>query len=127
MTDPNKDDTYKTIEERITRVKKPYVQFSKKIIFILILNLAIIEAFFMYMVYTTGDTSILPYLITGIAATIVTGVIWYLKNSEAEKKYRIDAEVERMKLQGIIPKEAFDEKLSDISNDIQDDSEDPVG
>lgn len=108
------------LDVRLENVKKPYVQFSKKIIFVLLSNLIIIEAFFMYMVYKTEDTSILPYLITGIAATIITGVIWYLKNSEAEKKCRIDAEIERMKFQGIIPKEAFDDKLS---NEIIEDSE----
>lgn len=77
---------------------KPYVQFSKKIIRFCILNLMIIEAFAMYMIFVTRDTAVLPYLITSLAVQFLGCVVWYLKNSEAEKKARIDAEMERMRL-----------------------------
>lgn len=106
-------------DNRLEEVKKPYVQFSKKMIAFLIINLLVIEAFVMYMIFITKDTSTMPYLITGIAATIVTSFVWYFKNSEAEKRARIDAEVERMKLQGKVPIEAFDKALSDIGDKIE--------
>ena len=106
-------------DKRLDEVKKPYVQFSKKMIAFLIINLLVIEAFVMYMIFITRDTSTMPYLITGIAATIVTSFVWYFKNSEAEKRARIDAEVERMKMQGKVPIEAFDKALSDINDKIE--------
>lgn len=120
MLKVNNNEPKDEVNNRIDKVKKPYVQFSKKIVGLLIGNLIVIELFVMYMTYITRDTSSMPYLITGIAVTMATGVIWYLKNSEAEKKARIDAEVERMKFLGVIPK-AFDTILSNSNeNDIPD-------
>jgi hypothetical protein len=113
----------KYCDDRLEEVKKPYTQFSKKIITFCFVNLIIVEAFVMVMVVISSDTSVLPYFITSLMVTLLGAIVWYLKNSEAEKKARIDAEVERMKLQGRIPKEAFDKALSDISNKIESEPE----
>lgn len=113
LKNTNKIDVNKQIEE----VKKPYVQFSKKMVGFLLGNMLVIELFVMFMIYTTKDTSSMPYLITGIAATALGGGIWYMKNSEAEKKARISAEVERMKFLKVIP-EAFDDVLSESNENV---------
>lgn len=83
---------------QIQEFTKPYVQFSKRVIRFCILNLIAIEIFVMFMVFITKDTGVLPYLITSLAVQFLGCVVWYLKNSEAEKKVRIEAEIERMKL-----------------------------
>lgn len=106
-------------DNRLDEVKKPYMQFSKKMIVFCIINLLIIELFVMVMVVLTKDTSVLPYFITSLAVQFLGVGVWYLKNSEAEKRARIDAEVERMKLQGKVPIEAFDKALSDIGDKIE--------
>lgn len=86
-------------EKNIEEVTKPYVQFSKKLISFLLVNLIVIELFTMGMCIWLKDLSPVPYLITSIAATMLSGVIWYLKNSEAEKKARINAEIEKLKIE----------------------------
>lgn len=106
-------------DKRLDEVKKPYVQFSKKMIVFCIVNLLAVELFVMIMVVLTKDTSVLPYFITSLAVQFLGCCVWYFKNSEAEKRARIDAEVERMKLQGKIPIEAFDKALSDINDKIE--------
>lgn len=99
---------------QIKRVSKPYTQFSKQFVKWSLVNLIIIEIFVMVMIYRTGDTSQLAYLITGLAVEMLGVGIWYMKNSEAEKKARINAEVERMKMSGIVG-EPFDTQM-DYSN-----------
>lgn len=94
----NKD----TEETKIDNISKPYTQFSKKIIAFLLGNLIVIEVFVMSMCIWLRDMSPVPYLITSIAATILSGIVWYLKNSEAEKKARIQAEVDKMKIRNAI-------------------------
>lgn len=106
-------------DARLGEVEKPYVQFSKKMIVFCIVNLLIIEIFVMVMVVITNDTSVLPYFITSLCVQFLGVGVWYLKNSEAEKRARIDAEVERMKMQGKVPKEAFDKMLSDVNELIE--------
>lgn len=78
--------------------EKKYVQFSKKVVMLCIANLFLIEFFSMWMIIKFGDTSQLSYLITAIAAECLGCVIWYMKNSETEKKARIQAEVDMKKL-----------------------------
>lgn len=85
-------------EEKLAHTAKPYVQFSKRMISFLIGNLIVIELFVMFMVVKTYDMTPVPYLVTSIAATLLGGVIWYMKNSEAEKKARISAEIEKFKI-----------------------------
>lgn len=91
----------KYIDNRIDEVSGNYVQFSKKFVLLCILNLVMIEIFAMVMIFKTNDTSQISYLITSIAATCLSVGIFYMKNSESEKKARINAEIERMKLEGI--------------------------
>lgn len=110
-------------DNRLEEVKKPYMQFSKKMITFCIVNLLIVEAFVMVMVTISKDTSVLPYFITSLAVQFLGCCVWYFKNSEAEKRARIDAEVERMKLQGKVPKEAFDKALSAIGDKIESEPE----
>lgn len=86
-------------KKNIEEVTKPYVQFSKKLVSFLLVNLIVIELFTMGMCVWLRDLSPVPYLITSIAATMLSGVIWYLKNSEAEKKARINAEIEKLKIE----------------------------
>ena len=105
-------------DNRLEEVKKPYTQFSKRIIAFCFVNLLAVEIFVMVMVVLTRDTSVLPYFITSIVVQMLGAIIWYLKNSEAEKKARISAEVERMKLGGV-PKESFDKILSDITDKVE--------
>ena len=95
---------------------KPYIQFSKKIIRFCILNLIIIEVFVMYMIFVTKDTGVLPYLITSLAVQFLGCVVWYLKNSEAEKKSRIEAEMERMRLVSKNAASTVMEKVRGVTN-----------
>lgn len=85
-------------DKKIESVSKPYVQFSKKVIAFLLINLIVIEVFTMFICIWLRDLSPVSYLITSIAATMLSGVIWYMKNSEAEKKARINAEIEKYKV-----------------------------
>lgn len=120
MLKVNNNEPKDEVNSQIDKVKKPYVQFSKKMMTFFLGNMLFIELFVMYMIFTTKDTSTMPYLITGIAAAAMGVGVWYLKNSEAEKKARINAEVERMKFLGVIPK-AFDTVLSNSNeNDTPD-------
>ena len=109
-TTSNNKDT-EEYDNRIEKVSKPYTQFSKKIVLLCVLNLIMIEMFAMWMIYKSGDTSVISYLITSIAVECIAAVVWYMKNSEAEKKARISAEVERMKTMKILPK-PFDTEIS---------------
>ena len=76
----------------------------------------------MFMIFTTKDTSVLPYLITSLAVQFLGCVIWYLKNSEAEKKVRIEAEMERMKL---VSKNAVTTIIDKVKSDIEDVESEP--
>lgn len=96
-------------KEKVESVSKPYVQFSKKIIAFLLINLIIIEVFTMFICIWLRDLSPVSYLITSIAATMLSGVIWYMKNSEAEKKARINAEIEKYKVDKNLEFEIEDE------------------
>lgn len=87
-----------TSKDRIESISKKYTQFSKKVVAFCLINLVAIELFAMVMIARTGDTSQIGFLITSIAVECVGCVIWYMKNSEGEKKARIQAEIERAKL-----------------------------
>jgi hypothetical protein len=79
-------------------IEKKYTQFSKKVVLMCVFNLFAIEIFSMVMMWKTQDTSQISYLITSIAVECLGCVVWYMKNSETEKKTRIQAEVEKEKL-----------------------------
>lgn len=93
------------LQETYQKVSKPYVQFSKKIIGMLICNLFFIEVFAAVMAWRCADTTLTGILVTSVAVECLGGVIWYMKNSEAEKKARVEASIERMKL---LSKEVLD-------------------
>lgn len=92
--------------------EKKHIQFSKKVVTMCVANLIAIEVFAMVMIYRTGDTSQLMYLITAIAAECLGSVIWYMKNSETEKKEKIRAEVERLRVE-------FQKNLNNPENPIE--------
>lgn len=92
---------HRTYEKRsrVQEVEKKYVQFSKKVVFLCLLNLIAIEVFAMVLIWQTKDTSQISYLITSIAVECLGGIIWYMKNSEAEKTARIQAEVDMARME----------------------------
>lgn len=92
--------TSRTSKDKIEGISKKYTQFSKKVVLICLFNLLAIELFAMVMIWRTGDTSQISFLVTAIAAECLACVVWYMKNSEGEKKARIQAEIERMKHEG---------------------------
>lgn len=77
---------------------KKYVQTSKKVVAFCLLNLLVIEIYTMIMAAVNKDMSIVGYLITAVAAECLATVVWYMKNSEAEKTARIQMEIEEIKL-----------------------------
>jgi hypothetical protein len=85
-------------EDSEDKVTKKYTQFSKKVVALCIVNLFAIEVFAMYMIAKTDATDQISYLVTAIAAECLACVVWYMKNSEGEKKARIQAEIEKEKL-----------------------------
>ena len=86
-------------DERIlSELSKGYTQFSKRVVLLCVTNLIVIEIFSMWMIYSTLDTTQISYLITSIALECLGAIIWYMKNSEAEKKARIASEIEKMKI-----------------------------
>ena len=87
----------RTSKDKIEGISKKYTQFSKKVVLICLINLFAIELFAMVMIWRTGDTSQISFLVTAIAAECLACVVWYMKNSEGEKKARIQAEIEKMK------------------------------
>lgn len=107
--------------------EKKYIQFSKIVVAMCLINLFVIEFFSMWMIYRFGDTSQISYLITAIAAECLACVVWYMKNSEAEKKARIQAEVDKAKLDAEV--RSLDESISgeDLSGDTGFEESDGVG
>lgn len=102
-----------------TEKPKKHVQFSKKVVILCISNLFLIEFFSMWMIFKFGDTSQLSYLITAIAAECLGCVIWYMKNSETEKKARIQAEVDMKKIDNYPVNQKEDNSFNDRSyNDM---------
>lgn len=69
--------------------KKKRMEFSKIIIFIAgIVELAII-LFSCFMVWRTGDTSILGYLIPSVSVVSSTGVAFYFNKAKLENKIKL--------------------------------------
>lgn len=69
--------------------KKKKFEFSKIIIFIAgIVELAII-LFSCFMVWRTGDTSILGYLIPSVSIVSSTGVAFYFNKAKLENKIKL--------------------------------------
>lgn len=102
-----------------TEKPKKHVQFSKKVVILCTSNLFLIEFFSMWMIFKFGDTSQLSYLITAIAAECLGCVIWYMKNSETEKKARIQAEVDMKKIDNYPVNQKEDNSFNDRSyNDM---------
>lgn len=117
-------DTYDELNSRIQKSTKRYVQFSKKMMTFFIILLLAIVIFAMVMSVVLLSEGIVNSLITCIAVTVLGAAIWYFKNSEAEKKSRITAEVERMKLEyrksGEIIDEPFDKVLAELNKPVED-------
>lgn len=111
MSDKEKEQEEKK-ESIINKLYNRYSQFSKFVVAFCTLNLVVVEAYIMILLWKTKDTSQISYLVTSIAATCLGTVIWYMKNSESEKKARIAAEVERMKVSGEISDIPFDIMLN---------------
>lgn len=93
------------INRRWNKTSKPYTQTSKKIVGFCLLNFLIVELFAMVMVWKTSEMEVISILITSIAVTCLGAIIWYMKNSEAEKKARINMELERMKINKVLSNE----------------------
>lgn len=100
------------------RAEKKYVQFSKKVVMLCIANLFLIEFFTMWMIIKFGDTSQLSYLVTAIAAECLGCVIWYMKNSETEKKARIQAEVDMKKIDSETVSQSQEYCVEETDSDI---------
>lgn len=114
------EDTFEDkLQETYQKVSKPYVQFSKKIIGMLICNLFFIEVFAAVMAWRCADTTLTGILVTSVAVECLGGVIWYMKNSEAEKKARVGASIERMKL---LSKEVLDKITLSAVEDISEET-----
>ena len=92
-------------------MKKPKIEFSKKIFIFVAAVTVIVTAFTMYMVWETKDISPLIYLIPAIFAEMGTGTGFYywkarcenLKKMEMEYKkeglstYEIENQIEELK------------------------------
>lgn len=87
---------------KLNKSKKPkrYIQKSQIFIFILLILLLSIVIYAMIMGVVLRSTNIVIYLVTSIAATALGATIWYMKNSESEKKARFQYMIERDKLSG---------------------------
>lgn len=115
------------ISRRWDKTSKPYIQTSKKVVMFCLFDFLIVEIFTMVMIWRTAATDQIMYLITSIAITCLGAVIWYMKNSEAEKKARINVELERMKLKKVLKENAKeeDEDTEDVAPEgVIDDTQD---
>ncbi|WP_187695381.1 hypothetical protein [Biomaibacter acetigenes] len=65
------------------------MEFSKKIFAGVALGTVIIVAFSMVVIWKTGDTSPLAYIIPGIFAELATATGFYYKKAEAENKIKL--------------------------------------
>ena len=101
------------INRRWNKTSKPYTQTSKKVVAFCLINFLIVEIFTMIMIWKTGDTEQIMYLVTSIAVTCLGTIIWYMKNSEAEKKARINMELEKLKMSKALCEEEEDTEDED--------------
>lgn len=69
--------------------RKKGMEFSKKIFAGVALGTVIIIVFSMVIVWRTGDTSPLAYIIPGIFAELATATGFYYKKAEAENKIKL--------------------------------------
>lgn len=106
------------INRRWNKTSKPYTQTSKKVVGFCLIDFLIVEIFAMIMIWRTGDTEQIMYLITSIAITCLGAVIWYMKNSEAEKKARINMELERLKMSKAFHSESCNDDDIDVDVDV---------
>lgn len=69
--------------------KKKGMEFSKKIFAGVAMGTVIIVIFSMVIVWRTGDTSPLAYIVPGIFAELATATGFYYKKAEAENKIKL--------------------------------------
>ena len=78
--------------------KKPFLQFSKIILGFLLLNILFIEIYSLRLMEEQKNLTSLYALIGLAGGETITGVIWYMKNSAAEKVALANKEIQLIKL-----------------------------
>lgn len=70
-------------------MRKRKVEFSKKIFVGVAIGTALIVIFSLVIVWKTGDTSPLTYIIPAMFAELATATGFYYKKAEAENKIKL--------------------------------------
>jgi hypothetical protein len=70
-------------------MRKRRVEFSKKIFVGVAISTALIVIFSLVIVWKTGDTSPLTYIIPAMFAELATATGFYYKKAEAENKIKL--------------------------------------
>lgn len=70
-------------------MRKRKVEFSKKIFVGVAISTALIVIFSLVIVWKTGDTSPLTYIIPAMFAELATATGFYYKKAEAENKIKL--------------------------------------
>lgn len=70
-------------------MRKRKVEFSKKIFVGVAISTALIVIFSLVIVWKTGDTSPLTYIIPAMFAELATATCFYYKKAEAENKIKL--------------------------------------
>jgi hypothetical protein len=70
-------------------MRKRRVEFSKKIFVGVAISTALIVIFSLVIVWKTGDTSLLTYIIPAMFAELATATGFYYKKAEAENKIKL--------------------------------------
>lgn len=70
-------------------MRKRKVEFSKKIFVGVAISAALIVIFSLVIVWKTGDTSPLTYIIPAMFAELATATGFYYKKAEAENKIKL--------------------------------------
>ena len=76
-------------------MKKPKIEFSKKIFIFVAAVAVIVTAFTMYMVWETKDLSPLIYLIPAIFAEMGTGTAFYYWKARCENPKKMEMEYKK--------------------------------
>lgn len=94
-------------------MKKPKIEFSKKIFIFVAAVAVIVTAFTMYMVWETKDISPLAYLIPAIFAEMGTGTAFYYWKARCENLKKMEMEYKNENL----PTDEIKNQLEELKNE----------